>query len=262
MALTTTDSKGKHDLVIPRDVRIYLFSSTMHGGGDATAQPPTVVPNPPANCQLRANSNPFIFGQRALLVALRDWIVDGTEPPPSLYPTLRAGTLVPVRSIHYPYIPAVNFSPAGVASQKFYLGRGSLFDVADISGVMAEPPAKLGAYALLVPQVDADGNTIGGLRNSNVLVPLGTYMGSNVRKAGFSEGDSCDLTGSFIPFFRTQAERIAAGDPRPSLQERYPTHADYVAKVTAAAIGLVFKQLMLPEDAIYVINQASAAAVP
>jgi hypothetical protein len=69
-------------------------------------------------------------------------------------------------------------------------------------------------------------------------VPLGTYTGWNVRKAGFSEGDSCDLTGAFIPFFRTQAERLAAGDLHPSLAERYPTHADYVAKVTAAASGL------------------------
>ena len=93
-------------------------------------------------------------------------------------------------------------------------------------------------------------------------VPLGTYMGSNVRRAGFSEGDSCDLTGSFIPFFRTQAERMAAGDPRPSLEERYPTHADYVTKVTAAANGLVSRRLLLPQDAAFIINQANAAAVP
>ena len=262
MSLNTTDSLGNRDLPIAPEVRIYLFSATMHGGGDATAQPPTILPAPPVNCQLRANSNPFIFGQRALLVALRDWIVHGTQPPPSLYASLRDKTLVPVTSINYPYIPAVNFTPAGVATQKFWLGRGSLFDTADISGVMAEPPVPLAAYALLVPTIDADGNTIPGLRNTNVQVPLGTYLGSNVRKAGFSEGDSCDLTGSFIPFFKTMADRIAAGDPRPSLQERYPTHADYVTKITSAAIGLVAKRLMLPDDAVYVINQANAAAVP
>lgn len=262
MALNTTDSDGKHDLKIPRNVRIYLFSGTRHGGGDVTAQPPTVMPNPPANCQLRNNSNPFIHGQRALLVALRDWMIHGREPPRSLYPTLRSGELVPLSEIHYPYIPAVNFTLAGITTQKFYLDRGPLFNVEDISGVMREPPIKRSAYSVRQPQVDVDGNTIAGLPNTNMLVPLGTYLGWNVRKAGFSEGDSCDLTGAFVPFFRTLAERQAAGDPRPSLEERYPTHADYVAKVTAAANILVGRRLLLPEDATFLINQATAAVVP
>jgi hypothetical protein len=92
--------------------------------------------------------------------------------------------------------------------------------------------------------------------------PLGTYSGWNIRKAGFSEGDSCDLTGAFIPFFKTQAQRLAAGDPRLSLQERYPTHAAYVAKVTAAANQLVQQRLLLQQDANTIISQANAAAVP
>ncbi|HKA58694.1 MAG TPA: alpha/beta hydrolase domain-containing protein, partial [Gemmatimonadales bacterium] len=218
MALNTTDSDSKHDLKIPKNVRIFLYSGTRHGGGDVTMQLPTVVPAPPANCQLRTNNNPFIHGQRALLVALRDWIVHGTHPPSSLYPTLDSGTLVRLSDIHYPYIPAVNFTVAGIATQKFYLDRGPLFNVEDISGVMREPPIKRGAYSVRMPQVDADGNTIAGLPNTNMLVPLATYLGWNVRKAGFSEGDSCDLTGAIVPFFRTLAERLAANDPRPSLQ--------------------------------------------
>lgn len=87
------------------------------------------------------------------------------------------------------------------------------------------------------PQVGADGNTIGGLPNTNMLVPLGTYLGWNVRKAGFSEGDSCDLTGAFVPFFRTLAKRQAAN-------------------------SLVSRRLLLPEDATFLINQANAAVVP
>src|SRR5438093_901780 len=262
MALNTTDSDSRRDLRIPKNVRIHLYASTRHGGGDVRAQLPTVVPAPPGNCQLRTNSNPFIHGQRALLAALRDWIMHGTEPPPSLYPTLDAGTLVPLSAIHYPYIPAVNWTLAGITTQKFYLDRGPLFNVEDIAGVMREPPVKRGAYSVRQPQVDADGNTIAGLPNTNMLVPLATYLGWNVRKAGFSEGDSCDLTGAIVPFFRTLAERQAANDPRPSLQERYPTHADYVAKVTAAANSLVGRRLLLPEDAAFLINQAKAAAVP
>jgi hypothetical protein len=114
----------------------------------------------------------------------------------------------------------------------------------------------------VVPQVDADGNHTDGLRNTAVQVPLGTYTGWNVRKTGFSEGDSCDLLGAFIPFFRTKAERLAAGDPRPSLEERYPTHESYVEKVSAAAAKLVADRFLLAEDAELLVSQAKAAAIP
>jgi len=263
MALNTTDANGKRDFDIPSNVRIYHFAGTQHGGGDPLNQPPTVLPTPPNNCQLPVNSNPFIPAQRALLVALQQWITHGKEPPPSLYPTLSRGSLVPVGQIHIPYIPAVNFTLAGLYAQRFHLDRGPDFDERDVSGVMDEPPVAGHAYAALAPQIDAaDGNDIDGLRNTNMQVPLGTYSGWNIRKAGFSEGDSCDLTGAFIPFFKTQAERLAAGDPRLSLQERYPTHAAYVAKVTAAANQLVQQRLLLQQDANTIISQANAAAVP
>ncbi len=262
MSLNTTDSEGKRDVRLPKEVRIYQLSGTRHGGGDPLAQPPAVLPAPPSGCQLRNNSNPTFWAQRALLVALRAWIVDGTEPPPSLYPTLRNGTLVSASEVRIPFVPAVNFSLPGLLNPKFYLDRGPQFNVKDISGIMAEPPVVGAAYNVLVPQVDADGNPIDGLRNTNVQVPLGTYTGWNVRKAGFSEGDACDLDGAFIPFFKTKAEREAAGDPRLSLEERYPTHGHYVAAITAAAKSLVAQRLLLAEDAASIIAAAQAAAVP
>jgi hypothetical protein len=262
MALNTTDTNGKRDFGIPSNVRIYHFAATQHGGGDPLAQPPTVLPSPPANCQLRSNSNPFIPAQRALLVALQQWITHGKEPPRSLYQTLGRGSLVPVGQIKIPYIPAVNFMLPGLYAQRFHLDRGPDFDERDISGVMDEPPVVGAPYAALAPQVDADGNDIDGLRNTNMHAPLGTYTGWNIRKAGFSEGDSCDLTGAFIPFFETKAQREAAVDPRLSLEERYPTRAVYVAKVTAAANQLVQQRLLLQQDADLIISQANAAAVP
>ena len=262
MSLNTTDSTGTQDLEIPPEVRIYDLAGTQHGGGNPLAQPPAVLPGFPNACQLRSNSNPFIHAQRALLVALREWIVNGTEPPPSLYSSLGRGSLVKPTDVLIPYIPAVNFTLPGLVNYKFYLDRGRRFDVEDIAGIMAEPPLVGAAYNVLVPQVDADGNPIDGLRNTNVQVPLGTYTGWNIRKAGFSEGDSCDLTGAFIPFFRTEAERRKAGDPRLSLEERYPTHQDYVGKVTAAANDLVSKRLLLREDADSIVAAANTAAVP
>jgi hypothetical protein len=262
MSLDTTDSFGRFDVPIAPEVRVYQFSGTMHGGGDPTAQPPAVLPAFPVDCQLRSNSNPFLWEQRALLEALREWVETGRDPPPSMYSSLGRHTLVKPSEVHYPYIPAVNFTVPGITNFKNFLERGHRFSVEDVSGIMNEPPIADGAYTILVPKVDDDGNDVDGLRNTNVQVPLGTYLGWNVRKAGFSEGDSCDLTGGFVPFFNTQADRIAAGDPRPSLAERYPTHADYVAKVTAAANSMVTQRTLLPEDAASIIAAANAAEVP
>jgi hypothetical protein len=263
MSLNVTDSEAKHDIPLPKGVRVFQFSSTQHGTGNPLAQPaPGVTPTPPASCQLAANVNVYRYQQRALLVALRHWVVDGTSPPASLYSSLSRVSLVKPTEVHIPYIPAVNFTVPGLMNRKFYLDRGLRFDVEDISGIMAEPPVFGAEYVVLVPQVDADGNDIDGLRNTTVQVPLGTYTGWNIRKAGFSEGDSCDLTGGYIPFFKTKVERLAAGDPRLSLEERYPTHDDYVTKVTAAANDLVSKRLLLPEDRDSIIAAANAAAVP
>jgi hypothetical protein len=147
MALNTTDAYGKRDFDIPPNVRIYHFAGTQYGGGDPLNQPPTVLPSFPANCQLRSNSNPFIPAQRALLVALQQWITHGKEPPRSLYPTLSRGSLMPVTQIKVPYIPAVNFTLPGLYAQRFHLDRGPDFDERDVSGVMQEPPLVGPAYA-------------------------------------------------------------------------------------------------------------------
>jgi len=87
---------------------------------------------------------------------------------------------------------------------------------------------------------------------------LVTYTGWNVRAAGFSQGDACDLTGSYIPFAVTKAERLANGDPRLSLQERYRNTAGYTAAVTAAVNPLVSERLMLASDAPGAISNAAA----
>ena len=57
-------------------------------------------------------------------------------------------------------------------------------------------------------------------------------------------------------------ERIAKGDPRPSLEERYPSHAAYVARVKAQADKLVAQRYMLAADAARIVREADAAKVP
>jgi hypothetical protein len=104
------------------------------------------------------------------------------------------------------------------------------------------------AYRVQVPTTDDDGNEIAGVRTPDVAVPLGTHLPWNPRAAGFAEGDQCTSQGSFIAFARTAAEREDSGDPRPSLEERYASKVDYVAKVRLAANDLRDQRLMLQED--------------
>ena len=70
-------------------------------------------------------------------------------------------------------------------------------------------------YGNLVPQVDADGNDLGGVRDVFVAVPIGTYTGWNLFNRNFFEDRFRTLTGSFIPFAPTRQERLATGDPCP-----------------------------------------------
>jgi hypothetical protein len=81
------------------------------------------------------------------------------------------------------------------------------------------------------------------------MVPLGTHTGWNERapETGFPWA-TARFDGSFQPFARTEAERAAAHDPRPSLEVRYPTREAYVAKVRAAAAKQVAAGFLLPED--------------
>jgi hypothetical protein len=94
-----------------------------------------------------------------------------------------------------------------------------------------------------------------------MLVPLGTYTGWNVRKRGYGAGGGCGFIGGFIPFARTLAERRATGDPRLSLQERYRDHADFVARVRAAAETQVAAGWLLRDDADRIVGEAEASDV-
>ena len=69
------------------------------------------------------------------------------------------------------------------------------------------------------------------------------------------------MTGSFFVFATTKAERLASGDPRLSLQERYGDHQGYVDAVTAAAENLVAARLLLQSDADSIIAAAQASNV-
>ncbi|HEV8714807.1 MAG TPA: alpha/beta hydrolase domain-containing protein [Candidatus Binatia bacterium] len=233
LAITTPD--GIRDLPDPPTVRFYLLSSIAHG-----------VASGRGLCQQL--QNPISPGPalRALLAALTEWVVMGKEPPPSRVPRLSDGTLVrplPQSAAGFPEIPGVSYT--GVASVRELYDYGPEFDRGILSIL---PPAATGrAYPTLVPKVTADGIDIPGVQLPDIAVPLGTYTGWNL--LANAPKDECSAMGSFIPFATTKAQRLATGDPRLSLEERYATHSDYVRAVEAAAERLVAERLLLPEDA-------------
>jgi hypothetical protein len=114
---------------------------------------------------------------------------------------------------------------------------------------------------MMVPRVDADGNELGGVPVVLRDAPLGTYLGWNVTAAGFHKDKICNYAGGMIPFARTKAARMASGDPRLSLQERYVDHNGYVDAVRKAAANAVAQRLLLQEDADALVAQAAASNV-
>jgi hypothetical protein len=152
--------------------------------------------------------------------------------------------------------PAVKF--LGVHNPLHVLDYGPLYRPADTSGVVTIEPPRVStvSYGVLVPQVDEDGNDLGGVRSIYVRVPLGTYTGWNLGRRDRFEDGFCSLQGSFVPFAATRQERIDAKDPRLSIEERYPSKEAYVAKVKQEAAELVSQRLLLPADATRLIGEA------
>ncbi len=108
---------------------------------------------------------------------------------------------------------------------------------------------------------DNDGNDVAGIRLPEIDVPVATYSGWNIRSANYAADDMCNASGQKIPFPATTAERVAGGDPRPSVQERYRSHAGYVARVTSAATNLANDRLLLREDVLRYIAKAVISPV-
>lgn len=186
-----------------------------------------------------------------------------TPPPPNSYPTLANSDLVTpaAAAMGFPAIPGQPL-PDGHLNTLLQYDFGSSFNAADLSGAISiQPPRVVRVLPSLVPRTDSDGNEASGIRSVLMQVPLGTYLGWNVTAKGFEAGQGCGFQGGYIPFAVTKAERLANKDPRPSLEERYGTHDNFVAKVKAAAEKLVGERYLLPADASRLISQAEASDI-
>ena len=244
-SLITTDPLGRRDAAPPDNVRIYHVASTQHV---------EIATMPKGICALPFNPLDRRPVLRALLLALDRWVKDGTPPPPSRYPRIDDGTLVPAASFGFPRVPGVTLPKA--ANPKLRFDYGPDFAEGIVNKVL--PEVLPDSYPVLVPKVDADGNEIGGIRLPEVAVPTGTGTGWAVRstEAG-GAGELCYLDGFFLPFAKTRAEREARSDPRLSLAERYRDPAEYAQKIRVAGAALQREGYILAEDVERIADQAA-----
>ena len=233
-SLVATDCEG-NDIEQPENVRIYLASGIPHGWAI-----------PPNSTAMQMPDNELCYGAliRPLLVALKDWVESDTPPPPSIFPSVGAGTLVKPESVGFPEVPGLAFE--GTINGLCLMDHTSI------------PPVEGPAYPVRVSAVDGDGNAVAGLRHPVLRVPQATLLGWNLRARGYGEGDIYSSIGGKIPFADTRAARLSRNDPRPSIEERYPTTADYVAKLRAETGAMVTEGLLLPDDAERIVAAAEA----
>ena len=243
-SLVHTDVEGRRDVAPPADGRLYLFAGTQHTPG--------ALPPPPADPNTGGRgTHPFSVVDyapllRAALVNLDGWVRRGVEPPPDAVPRLADGTAVSAESV----APRLAAIPGTRVPDR--VARPARLDFGPEAGrgIVTELPPKMGArFITYVSAVDADGNEVAGIRPVELAVPLATFTGWNPRhpEQG-APGDLMSMMGSTLPLARTHAERERRGDPRPSVEERYRSRADYLAAVRGAAERLVAARHALAED--------------
>lgn len=246
LGYTTVD--GTKELPLDSDSRLYFYPGTPHSH----------YPFPPIRRSRSAEYENFGnfasagWSFRALLLDLDEWVSNGKAPPDSAYPHLGAD-LVSRANVKFPAIPGVRFPQ--YMPRNWRLDYGSEFLT---KGIITNEPPKIGAeYTVLVPQVNRDGNDVGGVLLPDVSAPLGTFTGWNYQLPVLDNLNYLSgLVGSFIPFPATAERRKASGDPRLSIAERYTDRADYLDKVRSSVRSLVSRRLLRTEDLDAIVEES------
>ena len=241
-SLTHTTPDGKSDVGFLPTERRYVISSAQHSS--PSAWPLSEDARIGGTTAYRGDPLDQRLALRALMSSLIDWVVDATVPPPSVYPKLATGDLVAAPDLVVPKIP--NLPVARVPHQAYRLDFGPRW----VRGVVDFEPPKVGApFPVFVSRVDSIGNELGGIRSVEILVPLATYYPWQLRTGLPGGADRLvSFRGTFVPLPRTEAERAATGDPRPSITALYADKAAFLRRVDDAISSLVGRRLMLPAD--------------
>ncbi|WP_345782256.1 alpha/beta hydrolase domain-containing protein [Thermomonas sp.] len=232
---TTTD--GKQQVALGADSRLYYFAGVPHAlkfAGQFTQ------PGKEAAYPYNANVD-LADGMNVQLENLRRWAVDKIAPPLTIAPVL-GSSLVAATDLKFPAIPGIRVPTNPPPLWQLGMGRAYAR-----KGIIAEPVHVGANYPLLVPAVDGDSNELGGWRGAMSSVPLGTYTAWNWKLQEFARfGFISGLNGAFIPFARTRDERLAAHDPRLSIEERYGNRECFMKLAAASIDDAIAKRFLLP----------------
>jgi hypothetical protein len=244
-ASTTHTTLAGGDMDIAPTSRVYSFAGTQH----VPARLP-IQTAPERRGQLPHNPLDYRPALRALYVALDQWVRKDEAPPPSRYPKVGERSLVPRAALNLAGLRGINLPQGPQPVFRLDYGEKS-------PGIPTLVPPRIGKpYALLLPQLDDDGNELPGVRMPALAVPLATFTGWNLRAPEIgAPRELVQLVGGMRPFARTRAER-APGDTRPAVTERYASREDYLKRITEEAAALVQQRLLLKEDVGHVVSDA------
>jgi hypothetical protein len=239
-ALIHISADGKRDAQISDNVRIYHFTGLQHFSG----------PLPPAKGdgdllgQEPQSPLPIRYFWRSMIANMDAWLRSGSAPPPSSYPHLSDGTLVPLAKYAFPHLPGVKIPHEANSGERLDFGREWRHGI-----VSLQPPRVGPAFPVLVPQVDADGSERDGIRLPEITVPLATVTGWNLRDPAIgAPTERVSFEGSWIRFAKDSEERKRTGDPRRSVAERYSGEEEYMRQYAKALDLLIQERWILPED--------------
>ena len=247
-SLLHTDVEGRSDIAPDARVRIYAVAGAQHGVSFRIARGAF------ENCRNPLDDRPLA---RALLLALDAWATKGQAPPASAYPRIADGALGTVAEYRraFPDVPSVTLPTGNLRPPR--LDHGPRFEAEGIADL--QPPAPGPRFVTLVPLPDGDGLDRGGIRLPEMSAPLGAYLGWNLRRDSAPGVRLGRWEGSFLPFHATESARRAAGDPRPSIAERYGSEQRFLELTAAAAAALVQRRLLLSGDVPAILARARRA---
>jgi hypothetical protein len=249
-SLVHTDPDGLRDVAHGPHTRVYHFAGTEHGLGVWPPTDTTPVAADPSGWNERSQNlrGTLNYGRllRACLVHLDAWVTDGVEPPPSRHPRVGDGTAVPPESLVKVFgrIPGACFPRHHARPRRLDFGAD-----AELRVMGQVPPREGPRFGSLVSAVDEDGNEVAGIVLPEVQVPLASHTGWTLRHPDTGGAEQLLVfAGATLPFPRTRREREESGDPRPSIEERYPSREVYLDRVREAARALVAARYLLEED--------------
>ncbi|MDA0269525.1 MAG: alpha/beta hydrolase domain-containing protein [Chloroflexi bacterium] len=253
-SLVHVDPAGERDLASAPGSRIYHFAGTQHTVGSVPQR--REIAEGGGQGRYGANVTDYRPLLRAALSHLDAWIAEGAEPPPSRHARIVDGTAVPRATAlaAQPLPGLVQPDP-----ERLWVVRTVDLGPEAGRGIGRYPAVEGDTYAALVSAVDSDGNEVAGVRLPDLTVPVGTHLPWNPRHPDTGAAEQIlPMQGSSHFFAPTRAARDATGDPRASIEERYPSREAYRERVQVAAEVLIAERYLLAEDLDVVIEACLA----